>query len=425
VTAGGAPVAYRERLAVAEAVAAVLAEGAPPGAGPGAALGSEVVPLADAVGRVLARDVAAPADVPPWPNASMDGYAVRAADVRGAGAGRPVALRVAATAYAAAQGSDRGATGPVGPGAAVRIATGAAVPPGTEGRGPRRGHPPRPRRPGACPRRRDRDARDDAPGGGAARRNVRPAGEDVAAGAVAAAAGTGSPPESSAFSPPWVPPRWEVARRPRVALIATGDELVPLERAAEAHAGRGIVSSNTAALAALVREAGGDPVDLGIAPIPGRRPRPLPPRPHARLRPGALYRRRERGRARPRAPGRRRRRGQRCHFWRVRCARRPLAFGPPGARAAGGGALARPPGNPVSTVVTFALFSRPLLARPRRRRRPSPPRSPRPRRAGAHGAPLTTCSAPHSSRRRRPAARRLTARRARGCSRASRAPTRT
>jgi molybdopterin molybdotransferase len=374
VTAGGAPVAYRERLAVAEAVAAVLAEGAPPGAGPGAgpgaALGSEVVPLADAVGRVLARDVAAPADVPPWANASMDGYAVRAADVRGAAAARPVALRVAATAYAAAQGGDRGETAAVGPGLAVRIATGAPVPDGADAVVRVEDTRPDPADAARVLVVDDRDARDDAPGG--ARRNVRPAGEDVRAGGVAVATGTRVTPGVAGLLAAAGAARVAVARRPRVAIIASGDELVPLDRAAEAHAGRAVVSANSVTLAALVREAGGEPVDLGIAPDAEPAVRALFVRARALacdvvLTTGGVSVG-ERDHVRPAAAA------ADLHFWRVRLRPGgPLAFG---TLPAGDGGRRVPwlglPGNPVSTVVTFALFVRPLLAALQGDRRPYP-----------------------------------------------------
>ncbi len=356
--------AARERLAVGEAVAAVLAAGAPTDARP---LGTERVALADAAGRVLARDARAPADVPPWPNASMDGYAVRAADVRGAAADRPAALRVVAAAYAGAP-----AAAPVAAGAAARIATGAPLPDGADAVVRVEDTRPDPADPARVLVVLDRDARDDGPaGGGAARRNVRPAGEDVRAGAVAVPAGTRVTPGVAGLLAAVGAAAVDVARRPRVAIIATGDELVPLDRAAEAHAGRAIVSANSVTLAALVREAGGEPVDLGIA---------------ADTEPavGALFARAlgcdvvlstggvsvgERDHVRPAAAAL----GGTLHFWRVRMRPGgPLAFGTlPGAAG-------RPvpwlglPGNPVSTVVTFALFVRPLLAALLGDRRPYP-----------------------------------------------------
>ncbi|HKN66356.1 MAG TPA: hypothetical protein VJW73_08775, partial [Gemmatimonadaceae bacterium] len=81
--------APRTSLTVREAAEAVLAELRP--------LESEAVALNAALGRVLAEDVVSPLDLPPWDNASMDGYAVRAADVRGARHDAPVALRVTET----------------------------------------------------------------------------------------------------------------------------------------------------------------------------------------------------------------------------------------------------------------------------------------------------------------------------------------
>jgi molybdopterin molybdotransferase len=346
---------------VGEALAAVLGGGAPPGRSP---LGVERVALADALGRVLARDVRAPADVPPWANASMDGFAVRAADVRGAAPARPVALRVVGAAYA---GAPAGVA--VAAGAATRIATGLPCPRAPtpwcawRTRGPTR------RTPGRVLVLDDRDARDEAPaGGGAARRNVRPPGEDVRAGTVAVTAGTRVTPGVVGLLAAVGAAAVDVARRPRVGVLATGDELVLLDRAAEAHAGRAIVSANSYALAALVREAGGEPVDLGIAA-------------DTRAAVGAgLARAREaacevvlttggvsvgeRDHVRPAV----RDAGGAVHFWRVRMRPGgPLACGalPFGTASGAGGDVPwlGLPGNPVSTVVTFALFGRPLLAR--------------------------------------------------------------
>jgi molybdopterin molybdotransferase len=348
-----------ERLAVGEALGAVLADAAP--------LGTERLPLAAALGRVLAADVRAPADVPPWPNASMDGYAVRAADVLGAAPDAPRALRVAGAAYAGAP-SDAG----VGPGGAVRIATGAPLPAGADAV-----VRVEDTRPGARADEvvvvLDRDARDGGPGGGAARRNVRPAGEDVRAGARAAAAGTRVTPGVVGLLAAVGAAEVSVARRPRVGILASGDELVPLARAAEAHAGRAVVSANSLALAALVAEAGGEPVDLGIAADTA-----------AALGEGLARARAaacdvvlttggvsvgERDHVRPAVHAA----GGRVAFWRVRMRPGgPLAFG----ALPGDGRRAVPwlglPGNPVSTVVTFALFARPLLAALQGDRQPFP-----------------------------------------------------
>ncbi len=213
------------------------------------ALGSEDVPLMRALGRVLARDVVSPVSLPPWNNASMDGYAVRAADVAAAGS-REVRLRVIETIAAGTRGMRR-----VGAGEASRIMTGAPVPDGAD----------------SVIRVEDtqssvgsdvviiRDNRD-------AGRNVRPRGEDVAAGGVVLAAGTpiGAAHAGVLASVGCASPT--VHRRPRVAILATGDELVALERFDEVRTGDRIVSSNSYSLQAAVLAAGGEPVPLGIAP---------------------------------------------------------------------------------------------------------------------------------------------------------------
>jgi len=367
----------RERLAVADALATVLAIGAPAAVSPrdpsgavlGSVLGIEHVPLIDAVGRVVGRDVRAPADVPPWPNASMDGYAVHASDVRGATADRPVTLRIVGAAYAGMAntetvdaGAATGAT--VAPGTAVRIATGAPVPAGADAVIRIEDTRPDPADPARVLVLLDRDARDDSQhGGGTARRNVRPAGEDVRAGAVAVAAGTRVTSGVAGLLAAVGAATVEVARRPRVAIIATGDELVPLDRAHEALAGRAIVSANSVTLAALVRDAGGEPVDLGIAADTERAVRTL----FARARDlacdvvltSAGVSVGERDHVRPAAMAA----GATLHFWRVRMRPGgPLAFGTlPGTDGHDVPWLGLP-GNPVSTVVTFALFVRPLLA---------------------------------------------------------------
>src|SRR5215207_11432055 len=91
-------------------------------------MGTETRPLLAALGCVLAEEVAAPVDLPPWDNSAMDGFAVRAADVRGASEQRPAVLRVVDDVPAG-----RFAARPVGPGEAVRIMTGAPVPEGADG----------------------------------------------------------------------------------------------------------------------------------------------------------------------------------------------------------------------------------------------------------------------------------------------------
>ncbi len=107
------------RLSVGEASAHMLS-----GVG---ALGEETIDLRDSLGRVLARDVVSPVSLPLWDNASMDGFAVRAADVRGASPDRPRTMRVIETIAAGQRGSRA-----VGSGEAARIMTGAPLPPGAD-----------------------------------------------------------------------------------------------------------------------------------------------------------------------------------------------------------------------------------------------------------------------------------------------------
>ena len=227
------------RLAVDAASAQVLAGVRP--------LDGEPVALEAALGRILAWDVSSPVSLPPWDNASMDGFAVRAEDVRGASAERPVRLRVLETIPAG-----RRATRTIGTGDAARIMTGAPVPDGAD----------------SVVRVEDTDAgaevvmiRDDRD----ASRNVRQRGEDVRADTVVLRAGTllGAAHIGVLASVGCAQP--VVHKRPRVAILATGDELVPVERFAEVLGGERIVSSNSYALEAAVRAAGGEPVALGIA----------------------------------------------------------------------------------------------------------------------------------------------------------------
>lgn len=199
-------------------------------------------PLADCRGLVLAEDVLASIAVPPWDNSAMDGYAFRGADSR-AGATLRVIEEVRAGGFP---------TRPVGPGEATRLFTGAPIPEGAD----------------TVIRQEDTTASAGTvqivvpPAAG---KNVRKRGEDLSPGATAVARGLELTPArlgvlaSVAHAEPLVHPA------PRVALLATGDEVVKLDRRSEILAGKKIASSNTYALAAAIVEAGGVPVDLGIA----------------------------------------------------------------------------------------------------------------------------------------------------------------
>lgn len=210
-------------------------------------LQAEQVALRDAIGRVLATDVVSPLALPPWDNASMDGYAARADDVRGASVDMPRTLTVVGT-VAAGQATSR----PVAAREAMRIMTGAPIPAGAD----------------SVIRVEDTDAgshtvlvlsdRD-------ALHNVRPRGEDLAPGTVAVTAGTELHAAHIALLASVGHARVDVIRRPRVAILASGDELVDVDDFDAVLAGERIVSSNSYFLDAAVREAGGDVVSLGIA----------------------------------------------------------------------------------------------------------------------------------------------------------------
>jgi molybdopterin molybdotransferase len=202
-------------------------------------LGVERVELLAALGRVVAEDVAAPWDLPLCDNSAMDGIAVREADCRPGGS-----LRV--TGYIPAGGA---ATPAVDPGCAVRIMTGAPIPPGCDAVVPVEETE---ERDGAVLLR-ERVNR---------LQHIRFRGEDVRSGDTVVSAGAViRPPEISmlaSFGKATVP----VYRRARVAILSTGDELIELGE--QPGSGR-IINSNALSLAAAVREIGAEPVILGIA----------------------------------------------------------------------------------------------------------------------------------------------------------------
>lgn len=223
-----------------EAVERVLAAVAP--------LGTEVVGLPDALGRALGRDVSARVAHPPWDNSAMDGFAVRAEEVRGACADAPVVLPISDDIPAGAF-----PRGPLEPGSAARVMTGAPVPPGATGV-VRVEHTDG----GSGSRVRILDDADQT-------RHIRRRGEDVEAGDTLAARGEEIGPAAVALLATAGLREVEVGRRPRIAVLANGDELVDLDAFDEVLAGRRILNSNGYALAAQLAEAGAEPMPLGIA----------------------------------------------------------------------------------------------------------------------------------------------------------------
>jgi molybdopterin molybdotransferase len=206
-----------------------------------APLPAEVVSVERALGRVLAEHVTARVTQPPRDVSAMDGYAVRAADIADA----PVRLRVVGEVPAGGD-FDR----PIGRGEAVRIFTGAPLPQGADTIVIQENAA------------RDGDAvavQQAEPLG----RWVRPAGLDFQAGSVGLPAGRKLTARdvglAAAMNRPWL----SVRRKPRVAVLATGNEVVlPGEDLGPSQ----IVSSNGYALSALVEACGGEPLHLGVAP---------------------------------------------------------------------------------------------------------------------------------------------------------------
>jgi molybdopterin molybdotransferase len=210
---------------------------------------TEQVATLQADGRVLAADVVSGLHVPPQDNSSMDGYAVRCADVAVAGATLTVSQRIAA-----------GSAGTVLlPGTAARIFTGAPIPPGAD----------------AVVMQEDCTAADNAQGQPqvmvnsvpAAGQWIRRAGEDVARGAVVLARGQRLGPAALGLAASVGMAELSVVRRPRVALFSTGDELVmPGQKAPQDMPPGAIYNSNRFFLAALLRRLGCEVSDLGIVP---------------------------------------------------------------------------------------------------------------------------------------------------------------
>jgi molybdopterin molybdotransferase len=303
----------------------------------------ETVSTFDALGRVLATEVRSLLDVPPADNSSMDGYALRAADVPAPGAVLPVVQRIPA-----------GVVGePLAPGQAARIFTGAQIPAGADTVLPQE----------QC---------EALPGEGlgrvcthavpAAGDWIRRRGEDVARGAVVLAPGTRLSPQALGLAASVGAATLEVVRRPRVAVFSTGDELAmpgePLKPGA-------IYNSNRYTLRGLLQAAGCAVSDLGIVPDRRDATRDALRRAAAGhdlivTSGGVSVGEEDHLKPAVEAEGR-------LELWQIAIKPgKPLAFGAVNRRGAagaeGGAALfIGLPGNPVSSFVTFLIAVAPVL----------------------------------------------------------------
>ncbi|MES3013706.1 MAG: gephyrin-like molybdotransferase Glp, partial [Pseudomonadota bacterium] len=322
-------------LTLDEALARLLAAVAPLPAAT-----HETVSTFDALDRVLQQDVRSSLDVPPQDNTSMDGYAMRTADVPAAGTLLPVSQRIPAGVVGA----------PLQPGTAARIFTGAQVPPGADAVVMQE----------QCEVVHDRV--DES-----VRINTRPAsgqwirrrGEDVHAGATVLPAGTRLTPQALGLAATVGAATLQVARRPRVALFSTGDELAmpgePLKPGA-------IYNSNRFTLRAAIQAMGCDCTDLGIVPdrLDATRDalrRAAQGNDLIVTSGGVSVGEEDHLRPAVQAEGR-------IELWQIAIKPgKPLAFGevmrPDGSAAYVIGL----PGNPVSSFITFMLMVRPALLR--------------------------------------------------------------
>jgi molybdopterin molybdotransferase len=244
-----------ELRSVEEARSAILAAIAGP-------LAAEIVAVEDTLGRVLAEDVLAAVTLPPWDNSGMDGYAILAADVAAASEDGPARLAVAGEVPAGGV-ADRA----VEHGSAIRIATGAPIPQGADAVVPVEATTPLDAGGRAGPR--GRDATGPLPAAilvheaGREGAHVRRRGSDLSEGATILTSGSAMTPGAVALAAGAGLASVAVRRRPRVAVLATGNEV----RVAGTDLGAaGIPDANGPGLRALVEATGAEPVPMGIAP---------------------------------------------------------------------------------------------------------------------------------------------------------------
>lgn len=216
-------------------------------------LDSVRLPLLDCLGSVLNEDIDSPVDLPPWANSGMDGFAVRAEDVLGASATSPRILKVVEDIPAGSF-----PTLEIRSGTASRVSTGAPVPTGADG-------VIRVEHTDGGSTHSDRgwtvEVRSDVDAG----KNVRQRGEDLRTGERVLSRGMLIRAAEIGMAASIGRQSLDVVRAPRVAILASGDELVDVDRFDEVIAGKKIISSNSYSLAAQVLECGAKPEVIGIA----------------------------------------------------------------------------------------------------------------------------------------------------------------
>ena len=310
-------------------------------------LGVERISIVEALGRVLAEDISSPRDIPGFDNSAMDGYAVRAADLAGASDANPVKLTVVETVGAGMMPTRR-----VGAGEAVRTMTGAPIAEGADA---------------VVQVERTRGGETVVEFLAPAEKgdSIRPRGEDLRPGQLAMAAGKTLRPADLGMLASVGRAMVEVIRRPRVAIVATGDELVDVDRSP---VGAQVVNSSAYALAGAVREAGAEAVILKVARDDPREIRARLAEAmtfDAVLSTGGV----SVGRF-DHVAGALDELGMRQLFHGVaQRPGRPLKFGAAGYRPIFG-----LPGNPVSTLVCFYLYARPAILKMSGMRRVGLPR---------------------------------------------------
>jgi molybdopterin molybdotransferase len=310
-------------------------------------LGMERVALGSALGRVLAEPVVALVTLPPWDNSAMDGFAVRAADVAGTSNERPLRFQVIGEVAAG-----HVPTTTVEPGTAVRILTGGMLPPGADAVVPV-------------------EHTDASPGvaelppyvqicvAAEAGAHIRRAGSDLRKGDRLLEPGEALRPASLAVAAAAGHGAIAVHRRPRVAILGTGDELVP---AGEPIGPAQIHDSNSIGLAAQAADAGAETISLGIAgdrldDVAGRLRTGIAEAEIVIASGGVSVGAHDVVKDAFEQSGR-------LELWRIAVQPgKPLAYGVATRPDGGTAHFFGLPGNPVSSFVTFELFVRPLLRR--------------------------------------------------------------